>query len=292
MSALVRHVALVSDSPAIGFGEVATVAAALQKQATRDFAPLWGVNSTVDGFERLEDVPLDYWPVILRDDINEPGAAGFHTDENGQPFALVQIDDNWPLTASHETLEMLADPFGSRTVAGAPPPQAPAAIRALKRVLYLVEVCDPCENADFAYSVNGVTLSDFITLHYYDPKPTAGTRYSFEGSITAPHLVAEGGYVSFGDPKTSEWYQIIVVNGKAQLRDLGKLQRNGRSLREVIDARVRDIRRDDHYRTKRPAKAAAAAAAGSAPAGEQRLGAAAEIGPTRADALRRLIKTL
>jgi hypothetical protein len=33
------------------------IAAALQKQATRDFSPIWEVPATVDGFVRLEDVP-------------------------------------------------------------------------------------------------------------------------------------------------------------------------------------------------------------------------------------------
>src|SRR5229473_561678 len=98
MSALIRHVALVSDSPSVSFAQVS---AALQKQVTRDFGPLWDTPATVDAFDSLESVPVDYWPVILRDDINEPGAGGYHTDDNGQPFALVQVDDNWPITTSH-----------------------------------------------------------------------------------------------------------------------------------------------------------------------------------------------
>ncbi|HUI79633.1 MAG TPA: hypothetical protein VLY24_17025 [Bryobacteraceae bacterium] len=283
MSALTHQVALVSDSQSVSFSDVSTVAAALQKQATRDFAPLWQVNATVAAFATLEDVPVDYWPVILRDDISQPGAAGYHTDDNGQPFALVQIDDSWPLTASHETLEMLADPFGNRTIAGAPPPQAPAPISKLKRVTYLVEVCDPCESSEFSYTVNGITVSDFITSHYYDPHTKAGARYSFQGSITAPHQVLDQGYVSFSNPANNHWYQIMVDNGKVTLNDLGTLQRNGRSLREVIDARVREMRKNKHYRTK---AATMARAAGAAATGYE------DLGKSRADALRQVIKKL
>lgn len=144
MSTLTPHVALVSDTPSVSFNQVAVVSAALQKQVTRDFGPLWDIDATVDGFDRLESIPVDYWPVILRDDISQPGAAGYHTDDNGQPLSLVQADANWALTTSHEVLEMLADPFGNRTLAGSPPPQAPAPISGFERVLYLVEVCDPC----------------------------------------------------------------------------------------------------------------------------------------------------
>ena len=281
MTTLPNQVALVSDTPTVGFSDVSAVAAALQKQATRDFGPIWQVSASVSAFDTLESVPVDYWPVIIRDDIDQPGAAGYHTDDNGQPFSLVQADDQWQLTASHETLEMLADPFGNRTVAGAPPPQAPKPISALTRVTYLVEVCDPCEDAQFAYGVNGHQLSDFITPHYYDPSAGTCIQYSFGGNIKAPHTVLESGYVSFGNPVTNEWYQILVENGQTQVQDLGKLSRNGRSLRETIDDQVRNIRKQDHERTRKPLPAVAAHVDG-----------ASESSSARAKLLRDFIATL
>jgi len=283
MSILNAHVALVSESPAVALPEVNAVAAALQKQVTRDFGPLWNVQATVDAFDRLESVPVDYWPIILRDDINEPSAAGFHTDDHGQPFSLVQIDANWPLTASHEALEMLADPFGNRTVAGAPPVQAPDPISKFERVVYLVEVCDPCESDKFAYSVNGITVSDFITHHYYDPNGVTGVRYSFRGHIHEPHEVLDDGYVSFGNPVDNHWYQIIVRDGKVGTRDLGVIQANrGASLREAVDRRVREIRKNESYRIKPRVMAARAAGAG----------AYANTGSARAKSLREFVKEL
>lgn len=259
MSALVPHVALVADTPAVSFAEVSAVSAALQKQVTRDFGPVWSVSATVDSFDQLESVPVDYWPVILRDDINEPGAAGYHTDDHGQPFSLVQVDASWPLTASHEVLEMLADPFGNRTLAGSPPPQAPDPISGFERVVYLVEVCDPCELDRFAYDANGIVVSDFITPHYYDPNGSTGVQYSFRGNVKAPHEVLDGGYVSFGNPVDNHWYQIIVSNGQVQVRDLGIIQStNGKSLRELVDQKVREARMQERYRLKPVAMAAAA----------------------------------
>lgn len=264
MSVLPRHVALVSESPSVTFSDLSQVAAALQKQAARDFAPVWQINATVDAFPSLDKIPLDYWPVIIQDDIKQPGAAGFHTDKNGQPFALVQVDAGWALTVSHETLEMLADPSGNRVVAGAPPLHAPKPVSALKRVLYLVEVCDPCEADKFSYTVNGVQVSDFITNHYYDPHKTKGRQYSFTGAIPSPHQVLDGGYVSFSDPLTNHWYQIVVQGTKVQLVDLGVMNMNGKSIRENIDRMTRERR--PGYRTAPPArtaKARAAAALGS-----------------------------
>jgi hypothetical protein len=281
MSTLPHQVALVSDTAAVSFSDVSAVAAALQKQATRDFGPIWQVSATVSAFPALESVPVGYWPVIVRANIDQPGAAGYHTDDNGQPFSLVEADDQWQLTASHETLEMLADPFGNRTVAGSPPPQAPAPLSALARVTYLVEVCDPCEDPQFAYGVNGQQLSDFITPHYYDPNGATGTQYSFRGNILAPHTVIENGYVSFGNPVTNQWFQIMLENGQTKVQDLGKLNRNGRSLRETIDDLVRNVRRLNPDRAKKPPAAKAA-----------NLGGASESSRARASSLRDFIAKL
>jgi hypothetical protein len=255
------HVALVSDTPAVSFSDIANVSSALQKQVSRDFGPMWNVNATVDPFQKLEAVPTDYWPIIVQDNIDQPGAAGYHTDKNGQPFSLVQADGTWALTASHECLEMLADPFGNRTIAGSTPPQASGKAKKLSRVLYLVEVCDPCEDGSFGYQANGVGVSDFITPHYYDPSKAASVQYSFGGHIKAPHQVLKGGYVSFGDPATNEWYQVVVDNRKATTRSLGIINTSGKSLRETIDHQVRQLTKG--YRTgKAAAPKVLAAAAG------------------------------
>ncbi len=58
----VRQLALVSITPAVPFSEVALISAALGKQIARDFAPIWGINATVDAFDSIHDIPLGYWP--------------------------------------------------------------------------------------------------------------------------------------------------------------------------------------------------------------------------------------
>src|SRR5215510_3530129 len=156
MASLLRQLALVSESEQAKTKDLLRVAAALQKQASRDLAPIWDVSATVDAFETLEDVPLGYWPMIIRDDIGFDGAAGIHLDKDNQPFALITSSsdlDTWSLTASHEELEMLVDPFGNRLMAGdSPKPDQ-------DRVEFLVEVSDPSEAAEFAYTVNGILVS-------------------------------------------------------------------------------------------------------------------------------------
>jgi hypothetical protein len=226
---LVYQVALVAETQNVTPPDLMRVSAALQKQALRDFGPIWEVSPTVDSFATLEDVPVGYWPILVQDNIHTPGAAGIHLDKDGQPFALVQYSRSWSLTASHECLEMLADPFGNRLVAG----QSPKPDQG--RVEFLVEVCDPSEDAKFSYTVNGIMVSDFYTPHYFDPTQATGVRYSFTGAITEPRTVLEGGYLSWHDPTTDHWWQETYFGSSPTFKDWGVQQRNGRSLREMID---------------------------------------------------------
>ena len=58
-----------------------------------------------------------------------------------------------------------------------------------------MEVSDPCEASEFAYSVNGILVSDFYTPKYFDPVAAPGVRYSFTGSLTGPLQMLRGGYL-------------------------------------------------------------------------------------------------
>src|SRR5262245_35984399 len=152
--AVVRHLAVVSESKPVKVADLVAPVAALQIQITRDFAPVWRRPATIAVFDKLTNVPLDHWPVIVRDDIPYD-AQGIHLDRDGSPFALVLYSTDWSLTTSHEVMEMLGDPLGRRTKT------APSIKAGQGRVRYLVEVCDPSEASDFAYQINGETVSDF-----------------------------------------------------------------------------------------------------------------------------------
>jgi hypothetical protein len=213
------QVALVSQTDHISFSALSRVAAALQKQVTRDVSAIWDIDATVDAFANLSDVPVGYWPITISDqDLGD--AAGIHEDKEGQPFALVQYDYTWSLTTSHECLEMLVDPFGNRLVAG------PSPMPGQGRVEFLVEVCDASEDAAFAYKVNGILVSDFYTPNFFAPTAVAGTRYSFTGAIKQPRKILKKGYISWHDPVSDEWFQQVFFGNKPAFRSLGKLTAN------------------------------------------------------------------
>lgn len=226
---MINHLALVNETHDLDIREVLQVAAALGKQIARDFTPIWGIASTVDAFATLEDVPTGYWPIIVMNDIGFAGAQGIHLDKDGMPFGLVDLSDGWSLTASHEALEMLGDPLGNSLRAG------PSTREDQGRVEYLVEVCDPSEAWGFGYNVNGIRVSDFYTPDYFLPIPSGNVRYSYTGAIEKPRQVLEGGYLSWLDPATGDWWQQTWFSGNApQFRNLGPLNGEG-SPREQLD---------------------------------------------------------
>jgi hypothetical protein len=249
---LTDHVALVSLTSSIPMNVFLQVAAAVQKQVTRDFTPAWGLPATVNAFADIESVPTDYHLVVvfgesaeladrlefaigpeaaarLLDLFDREQLAGVHLNEfTRQPFALVDATEAWTVTASHEVLEMIADPFGNRLIA--------AALRGdpNRRVNYLLEVCDPCLST--FYPVNGVPVADFYTPQYFDPVRTEGTRYSFTGEIERPLQILEGGYVSFIDPRDSALYQLQDgVDEPVLLADIAELRSSSTPLRIIVD---------------------------------------------------------
>jgi hypothetical protein len=232
---LTHHIALVSQTSKIPSSELHIATAALQKQVTRDLGPVWEIQATVDAFDRIQDIPAGYWPIFIRDDIQAPGAEGYHTDRNRQPFALVRHSPSWMLTASHELCEMLVDPFGDRMVASG------SIVKAQGRVNYIVEVCDPCESDRCAYSVNGVTLSDFYTPHYFDPVRNSAARYSYSGRITRPKQILKGGYLSWLDTASGKWYQASWFGAKPAVREItSKMEEQEGSFRARIDRITKD----------------------------------------------------
>lgn len=236
----VAQVGLIDRTGKIDTQLLQEAAAAIGIQVTRDLSPIWNVQATVQYLPSAAQIPVGVWPVFLVGKL-PPGEGGFHTDKRNQPFAEVigtPDSDDWTIDASHEIVEMLVDPQGNRL-------QNSRAIEISGNGVedstgefdYLVEACDPCEANNYAYSINGIAVSDFITPNFYDPVATSGTRYSFGGNIKAPRQLLPGGYISFIDPVTDDVEQILLIGPKPQLVNLGSAP-PGLSLREFVDGKT------------------------------------------------------
>jgi len=196
---LTQHIALVPETYGMNASELARVSAALQKQVTRDLAPLWGVTATVDAFPQMEDVPIGCWPIVLSFK-RLSDRAGVHLDRNGAPYAQIEVTPMWPLHASRACLEMLINPYGMRTVSVRPPGSDKAPID------LLVEICAPCQDARYGYRVNDILVSDFCTPAFFG-EATAFARYSLTESVTAPFQVLPGGHITWREALSDRWWR-------------------------------------------------------------------------------------
>lgn len=239
---LVQHIAMVAQTVNLGISELTQVSAAIQTQVSRDLSPIWSINATVDSFQSLEDVPQGYWIISITDKDLGKGLEGYHQDQNGQPFALIHYDDEWTVSAAHEIIEMLVDPFGQRLVAG-PSPKPDQG-----EVSFLVEACDPSQN--YTYVVNGIKVSDFFTPHFFDPVESTNSRYSYMGVITKPRQVMPGGYMSWYDPVSASWWQQYVNEAGQSEFVQPDLQASGMSARAGMDAFTRKHLQDKGQKQK------------------------------------------
>jgi hypothetical protein len=217
------RIGLASQSASIDFSALSKAANAINLQVTRDFAPIWNVNATVVALEDPNSIPPGVWPVFLVDDIGMDGALGFHLNDHNQPYARARTGPTWSLTASHEVLEMLADPSGNRLISS-------TSVQIVDDELqdgggkfeYLVEVCDPSEDPANAYLVDDVLVSDFYTPRYFDTVATTSARYSFSGKITRPRQLLANGYLSWINPVTQTLQQARAF-GTPDIIDRGRI---------------------------------------------------------------------
>lgn len=235
-TAIPVHVAIVDASETIAPSELAEVAGALNEQVQADLAPAWKIAATVGAYPQP---PQGTWRIELHETIEVEGAAGFHADQHGQPYAMVALSDgDWTVTASHELVEMLVDPFGSRL-------HTAAALSGWEgdspRVKYLMEPGDPCE--EIHYEVGGVPMSDFVLPSFYRSTPRGSlAAYSHTGSVTEPLQILDGGYISFLDPATEAMWQRFVVGGRNVDKELEPPEGRILNLREFFDEGARAYR--------------------------------------------------
>lgn len=211
-----ENIAIIDTTGLIPRAELNRVAAALQVQVTRDFVPIWDKDATLHVFDKITDVPVGFWPITIVEEIDLNGVNGYHwVDDAGVPYAKVQYRNNfWPLTTSHELLEMLVNPYVNKT----------KLVKGIddtgQEVEFLVEVADPVEDDDFGYKIDGVLLSNFYYPAFFDLTKRADTKYDHLGWLTEPRKLLNGGYISWKNA-SGEWWQAFMVEGKLIIKKLG-----------------------------------------------------------------------
>ncbi len=235
---LPRRVGIASRSQMVGLRDLVNVAAAINLQVNRDLQDIWNVTATVSALPDPESIEPGVWPIFIVDNLEQDGAAGLHLTEHQQPYAMVLAGPTWPLTVSHECLEMLVDPSGNWLVPSSGITVIAGDVQdlAAEKFEYLVEVADPSEDPANAYMIDDVLVSDFYTPRFYDPIAAPGVRYSFTGRITRPRQILQGGYISWLNPRLGTMQQLKWF-GQPEIIDIpGQPTASGRqTLRGYVD---------------------------------------------------------
>lgn len=179
-------VAFLNRSTVVSDSDVDAMRVAIGQQVTIDFAPYWQDARTIF-VPKGGVVPPSAWQLVFLDDPKHAGALGFHDLTKaglplGKVFAKTTLDagDAVSVTASHELLEMLADPSIDRVV------------QVGTGTFYALEVCDACEADAFGYVRNGIRVSDFVTPAWFDA-PIG--PFDFGQHVGATREILSEGYI-------------------------------------------------------------------------------------------------
>jgi hypothetical protein len=194
---LVRNVAFVTETSAITLLDLRRLVKVLALQVKRDLGPAWQVAAKLQVFGNVLSVPLAYDLITFKETV-----LPMHWSVGRRAFASVGTVDTWTVDASHELCELLVNPLLKRYQSALSP-----RVGDQGRLLYQVEVCDPCNR--FSYVIDGMQVSDFFLPTYFDDASQPGVRYSHNGSITAPHQILFGGYIDGIHPITGECWRAV-----------------------------------------------------------------------------------
>jgi hypothetical protein len=170
--------------------EIQTALIAFKHACDYHFEPHWNATAGFLFVPKGSTKPTgpNVWELHFLDTSDQAGALGYHYDDNGMPVMRVfaktdaQYGLSWQVTATHEIFEALGDAY---CLLASQDPNA--------NKFYGYEVGDPVEGDQFAYTYNGVKISDFILPAWFtgDPGP-----YDYAKHVSKPLQVLPDGYVS------------------------------------------------------------------------------------------------
>ena len=237
------HIALIDVTGGIRFPTLQKAAAALERQIRRDVRKFWDVDADIVAMRHGDELPQDRHGLSGLCPTCATAAASISTR------AVHLMQKSVPVrTGRCQRATKSLRWFSIREetcIARAP------AIRlhegqvknAPGNFSYLMELCDPCENADFAYEIDGVVVSDFYTPHYFDRDAAPRTRYSFTGGITGPRQVPKGGYLCWHNPAIDKMQMLrnLARDPEPRIHTFGRGAPKRRSVREYVDDRLKSM---------------------------------------------------
>jgi hypothetical protein len=189
------YLAVFDESTLFSTPDIKATVSACATQIKLHVAPLWDmVPAPIVYHTDKNDIPLGADILAILDDADQAGALGYHSETpDGKPYARAFVR---PITnhggemligngsvssvVSHEVCEWFVDRFLNLWADG---PDGE----------YAVEICDPVEND--TYEIEGVSVSNFVTKRFYDPRAPAGTQLDYLNKLTKPFTTTDGGFM-------------------------------------------------------------------------------------------------
>ncbi len=86
----------------------------------------------------------------------------------------------WTMAASHDLMEMLANPMLNLTVFD-------AADNGTSGKLYVREICDPVSSPEYTYKIDGVVVSDFVFPSWFEAfRKKGSSQFDFGNHLKSP----------------------------------------------------------------------------------------------------------
>jgi hypothetical protein len=224
-------VSVINASKILKDAEIPPVVAALQLQVSEHLAPRWNVDAVLDFVPSGQAPPAGNWQLILDDDTNIKGDSGYHnvspagTPYPGTPDGIpygrafvntsMQQNESWTITASHELLEMLVNPYAVFA--------AYVPIDDRTGAFYNLEICDPVSPDICGYKIDGVDVSDFVFPEWFSPflaqpdtsRPAKQVDYCYRLNGPAPLIAAGTSITTFGWTVSKFGWQDFAGSGPA-----------------------------------------------------------------------------
>jgi len=205
-------IAVINESTAITDMAVQAMIPAFSQQWNTDLKQVWGVDEAAFKFIPHGQQPdSGAWWMLFLDDSDQAKALAYHdlTDE-GLPISKVFVKtiladkSQVSVGATHEMCEMAVDPWLN------------SAYQDSQGVFWAGEICDPVEDDQYGYTIDGVLVTDFVTPNWFGHQH-AQTQIDLENHANAAFEVLSGGYAQKFDPQQG-WVQITGSKNKKSER--------------------------------------------------------------------------
>jgi hypothetical protein len=231
----VPKIAVINESTVVHDLAIKSMLHAFGEQWNVDLRPVWGVDGATFALLPPAKVPPSgAWWLVFLDDSDQASALAYHDLTNeGLPISKVFVKtilaDKASLSvgATHELCEMAVDPWLN------------SAYQDPDGVFWAGEICDPVEDDQYGYEINGTLVTDFVSPNWFAHLYANGPL-DFKAHAKTAFKVLTAGYAQKFDPKKG-WVQVMGATSRQSKRAVAPVG----SRRERRARRQADWKRSD-----------------------------------------------